>query len=150
MQLEFAETFVKTLSANDVGATGGHQAGILIPKLDKILAFFPTLSVDDVNPRKVVTFRDTSTGEIWQFNYIYYNGALTGDSTRNEYRLTGMTDFLRSHSAAVGDGIEISKSVTGERYITHHPQAPVGSQSTSDPDVITLSGTWKIRRARSL
>lgn len=33
----------KTLSANDVGATGAHQAGILIPKNPKILAFFPSL-----------------------------------------------------------------------------------------------------------
>ena len=32
----------KILSANDIGATGGHQAGILIPKDPRILGFFPT------------------------------------------------------------------------------------------------------------
>src|SRR5215469_7482404 len=41
----------KTLSANDVGSTGAHQAGILIPKDPKILAFFPTLDASTKNPR---------------------------------------------------------------------------------------------------
>ena len=31
----------KILSANDCGLTGGHQAGALIPKEDRILGFFP-------------------------------------------------------------------------------------------------------------
>ena len=31
----------KTLSKNDTGETGGHQAGILVPKEPDILGFFP-------------------------------------------------------------------------------------------------------------
>ena len=31
----------KILSANDCGLTGGHQAGALIPKEDRIVGFFP-------------------------------------------------------------------------------------------------------------
>ena len=33
----------KILSANDTGETGGHQAGILVPKQEEILSFFPPL-----------------------------------------------------------------------------------------------------------
>jgi len=33
--------YAKLLSANDTGETGGHQAGILVPKSDaELLAFF--------------------------------------------------------------------------------------------------------------
>ncbi|TPN68808.1 hypothetical protein FJ980_32960, partial [Mesorhizobium sp. B1-1-5] len=36
-------SIAKALSANDTGDTGGHQAGILVPKEEGILAFFPEL-----------------------------------------------------------------------------------------------------------
>jgi len=147
MTLEHAETFVKTVSANDVGTTGGHQGGILIPKEDSILAFFPSLDTDLVNPRKQVRFVDIETGSEWEFNYIYYNGKITGESTRNEYRLTGMTAYMRDHQVAVGDGIELSKNVAGKRYISH---LPANADSSADEDMIVLSGTWKLRRARTL
>lgn len=149
MQVEHAETFVKTLSANDVGATGGHQAGILIPRDQRILSFFPAFAKGNKNPRATVDFRDILSGRVWTFNYIYYNGRLTGESTRNEYRLTGMTDYLREHHVAVGDKVELSKSVDGLRYISHLP-APTGTTPHEDPDVIILSGTWRIRKAKSL
>ena len=41
----------KELSANDTGHTGGHQAGILIPKNSRILSFFPKLGTESKNPR---------------------------------------------------------------------------------------------------
>jgi len=44
-------TFLKILSANDTGLTGGHQAGILVPKGDReLLAFFPALDPGLENP----------------------------------------------------------------------------------------------------
>lgn len=152
MQLDHAETFIKTLSANDVGVTGGHQAGILIPRVRRILEFFPELDSEERNPRSTVTFLDAQSGAIWSFSYIYYNGAITGDSTRNEYRLTGMTSYLREKHVAVGDGLELSKSVTGERYISHHrnDSTTAFENADLDPDVVVLSGTWKTRKARTL
>ena len=46
MNHNFQKTSIisKVLSANDTGETGGHQAGILIPKSEIILSFFPKLS----------------------------------------------------------------------------------------------------------
>ena len=150
MQVEHAQTFVKTLSANDVGATGSHQAGILIPRLETMLSFFPTLPVHELNPRAAVDFQDVMSGRTWTFEYIYYNGRLTGSSSRNEYRLTRMTDYLREQHAAAGDKLELSKSVDGVRFISHHPASAAHSATTVDPDLVVLSGTWRIRRARSL
>ena len=37
----------KELSANDTGATGGHQSGMVIPKDPQILSFFPPLDKED-------------------------------------------------------------------------------------------------------
>ncbi|MGJ8720457.1 MAG: EcoRII N-terminal effector-binding domain-containing protein [Salinibacterium amurskyense] len=150
MQLEHAETFIKTLSANDVGATGAHQAGILIPREPRILDFFPQLDPSKRNPRSSVVFCDTESGVEWDFRYIYYNGALTGDSTRNEYRLTGMTGYIRANGLTAGDGLELSKSVTGKRFITHLPADAGHNSGDNDPDIVVLSGTWKTRKARTL
>ena len=61
----------KILSRNDTGETGGHQAGILIPKNPEILSFFPELNSNVKNPRLLVTFHD-HIGEQWSFSFIYY------------------------------------------------------------------------------
>jgi hypothetical protein len=97
----------KLLSANDVGETGSHQAGICIPKTGNFLRFFPPLDPKIKNPDTVINFLGPSNSE-WQFRFIYYNGKLFG-GTRNEYRLTRMTGFLRTMEAKAGDGIVLSK-----------------------------------------
>lgn len=83
----------KILSLNDTGETGGHQAGILIPKGGDILQFFPELDADEKNPRISLYFIDEAN-QRWKFNFIYYNNKFFG-GTRNEYRLTGMTEYIR-------------------------------------------------------
>lgn len=98
----------KLLSANDVGATGGHQAGILVPKSRAILSFFPRLDPNEKNPRQTIVVRDKERAKRWEFNFIYYNNRLFG-GTRNEYRLTGMTAFLRSVMAREGDSLVFEK-----------------------------------------
>ncbi len=37
------KTISKKLSANDLGLTGSHQAGILVPKSTELQNFFPKL-----------------------------------------------------------------------------------------------------------
>lgn len=91
----------KILSANDTGETGAHMAGILIPKEERILSFFPSLDTSVKNPRQVLDFTDEA-GEMWSFPFIYYNNKFFG-GTRNEYRLTGMTRFLRQYCLKAGD-----------------------------------------------
>lgn len=95
------------MSANDTGDTGGHQAGILVPKELDILAFFPKLDATKHNPRCLLHFMDES-GRFWDFAFIYYNNRLFG-GTRNEYRLTRMTKFIREANLVPGDEVILSR-----------------------------------------
>ncbi len=134
-----ADQIVKALTANDVGETGGHQAGILIPKVPDILGFFPTLSPREKNPRVRLLFRDDDGITRWEFVFIYYNNRLFG-GTRNEYRLTCMTKYLRSKNAKVGDDLILSRDEDGRLYV----RCSRLSASVADKDVLVLSGGWKI------
>jgi hypothetical protein len=130
----------KTLSANDVGETGGHQAGILVPKDRAVLSFFPTLNPREKNPRVTLAFREPDGITRWDFNFIYYNNRFFG-GTRNEYRLTCMTKFLRARNAAVGDMVVLSKDIEG-RIRVDLKRSNI-SEVTKD-GVLVLSGGWKV------
>lgn len=93
----------KLLSANDTGETGGHQAGILIPRDPTLLSFFPRLDAGVLNPRCHIRFQDDG-GTFWEFAFIYYNNKFFG-GTRNEYRLTHMTKFIRQAGLVQGDEV---------------------------------------------
>ena len=132
-------TITKTLTANDVGDTGGHQAGILVPKAPEILAFFPSLSAAEKNPRVALTFRDDDGVTCWRFVFIYYNNRLFG-GTRNEYRLTWMTRYLRSKNAQAGDELVFSRATEGRLLVTCRRALGVKDEG----GVLRLSGGWKI------
>lgn len=110
-------TFRKTLTANDVGKTGAHQSGIHIPKsMPELLRFLPELESTEFNPSSWVICRD-DYDEIWKFRYIYYNNKFHSiNGRRNEYRLTHITKFLKSHAASAGDFFVISKDNTFDEY----------------------------------
>ncbi|MBS0173268.1 MAG: hypothetical protein JSR64_04450 [Nitrospira sp.] len=133
----------KTLSANDIGETGAHQAGILVPKEPAILSFFPALSPDRKNPRVTLTFREPDGITRWDFNFIYYNNRLFG-GTRNEYRLTCMTKYLRARNAAVGDQVVLSRDGDGRLHVAVE-RVNVSAAPGGD-DVLVLSGGWKVIR----
>jgi hypothetical protein len=133
----------KVLSPNDVGATGSHQAGILVPKNPQILSFFPPLDRTARNPRQTLSFIDDDKITHWDFQYIYYNNKLFG-GTRNEYRLTGMTMYLRSKAARAGDEVHLSRDRLGGLQISYNAL----TSSVREPDVIILSGGWKVISTR--
>jgi len=145
-------TLVKTLSRNDIGATGGHQAGITVPRTPEALLFFPTLDSRINNPRIEIPFADRRSGSIVSLSFIYYNGRLLGSSTRNEYRLTGLTRYFRDRSALPGDRLEFSKTGDGTYEIDFSTGPDPEAESVAPDDgVIVLSGTWKtIRRGNFL
>lgn len=74
-------SFCKFVSANDAGATGGHQAGLYIPKSASGL-LFDSPGVKGHNKEKVVNL-EWEDGSSVQCRFIYY-----GQGTRNEYRIT--------------------------------------------------------------
>lgn len=131
----------KILSANDCGLTGGHQAGALIPKEERILAFFPKLNDKEKNPRCVLHFTDDS-GTSHRFCFIYYNTRVLGCGTRNEYRLTCMTEYIRSANLKVGDTLVFSR-INGEYHVGY--KRNVAKDTTlSDGVILVTSGKWKV------
>lgn len=136
-------TISKILSANDTGETGGHQAGLLIPREQRILSFFPSLDASRRNPRAQLQFEDEA-GRFWEFSFIYYNNRFFG-GTRNEYRLTRMTKFIREADLVTGDEVRMHLDASGNYSITYRR---CNEQSTTvnetDGIVIRLGATWKV------
>jgi hypothetical protein len=133
----------KVLSRNDVGETGAHQAGFLIPKHPReIREFFPALDPSARNPRVPFDVIDEE-GVTWTFQYIYYNGKMTGTSTRNEYRLTGMTPFFRHFSLKAGDTIILTQDGRYVRITYRRKEVSYIDQSTGR-ETIKLSGAWTV------
>lgn len=118
----------KLLSRNDVAETSSHQAGILIPKYGEFLSFFPYLNPHRLNPDTLLEFRDKA-GNVWEFRFIYYNNAKFG-GTRNEYRLTRMTRFLKNNNARSGDGIILTCDDNGHYY----------TKIIKDPSIVEQQG----------
>ncbi len=125
----------KMLSGNDVGKTGTHQAGILIPKRQEILDFFPPLDKNQKNPRIELQFTDDEE-RIWKFSYIYYNNRFFG-GTRNEFRLTWMTKYIKSNNLKIGDEIFLTCQIDGTRKISFK------RNQISQAGKLTLSTEWK-------
>ena len=139
----------KVLSANDTGETGGHQAGICIPKGSDALLFFPDLGNTTKNPRVALVFED-DWGQRWHFNFIYYNNKFhNSNGTRNEYRLTGLTRFFRENGLKAGDEIMLIHGSDGEDYIKYE-KAEHGSSSSvlCDGGIIktklTINQKWHV------
>lgn len=136
-------TIAKVLSANDTGETGGHQAGLLIPREKKILSFFPELSAFHRNPRAHLRFEDQS-GHLWEFAFIYYNNRFFG-GTRNEYRLTRMTKYIREAGLQTGDKVVMRRDTTGDYSISYHRAKDPESVRTEDgTTVLKLGSGWRV------
>ena len=124
----------KVLSANDVGATGSNQVGILIPKDPRILSFFPSLNPAVKDPSVFLNFVWDHDGTSYEFRFVYYNGATLGASTRNEYRLTRMTDFFRESGMQQGDTIVLYRH-EGQLHVSDKP--PLGG-------VVPTDSSWAV------
>lgn len=129
----------KELSPNDAGETRTHQSGILVPKDPRVLEFFPLLDKIKHNPRCHLVFEDES-GEMWEFAFIYYNNALFG-GTRNEYRLTRMTRYIRVSGLVSGDEIQLTCDPGGNYKVSYHRRKQIGVHESG---VLKLGSGWKI------
>jgi hypothetical protein len=143
MKPVLTQTIRKILSPNDTGETATHQAGILVPKSGEVLEFFPTLQKHIKNPRCTLVFLDEDQVTKWSFEFIYYNGKFFG-GTRNEYRLTGMTAYIRSRNLKSGDAIELSRDEHGRLHIRAQSTRAIASGDGS----LKLAPGWKVIRIR--
>jgi hypothetical protein len=100
----------KVLTANDVGLTGSHQAGMLVPKSDpELLRFFPRLNHRVLNPRADVNLSIPELGQQRTLQFIYYNNKRVAGGTRDEFRLTGMTSIFRALGAQPEDCVILTR-----------------------------------------
>jgi hypothetical protein len=108
MEKQMIRAAIKILSENDVGANGSHQAGFLVPKLFVKEGLFEKLADTEINPRLKLKFVDLMDDSEIFLNYIYYNNKLFG-GTRHEYRLTGLTRWIKNHGLKPGDSIQMTR-----------------------------------------
>lgn len=152
MRSESESMIFKTLSGNDLGLTGSHQAGITVPKTGRVLEFFPSLDPTFFNPRLELDGYDEVLDSSVTLFFIYYNGKIHGTSTRNEYRLTGLTRFFKMHNAAVGDELRLTQLAHGRigLAIDSKKDNIPATERLESPARIKLSGQWSTyRKAQS-
>ena len=132
-----ADRIAKVLSANDTGENGTHQAGILVPRQEEVLSFFPKLDPAQYNPRVHLRFVDDG-GTFWEFAFIYYNNKFF-DGTRNEYRLTHMTKYIRQAGLSAGDEVILRRD--GDRYhVSYQRKRPTKRTG----GVLKLGTGWRV------
>ena len=139
MKQQCTYSISKVLSPNDAGETGGHQAGFLVPKDPDILDFFPKLGKDEKNPRVHILFEDES-GEEWEFAFIYYNNKFFG-GTRDEYRLTRMTNYFKSNNLRSGDEVFLGHDDENHHYIWYEREEDT---TEYEDGVLKLGSSWKL------
>ena len=83
----------------------------------------------------------TATGGVWEFAFIYYNNRRFG-GTRNEYRLTRMTRYIRQAGLVSGDDVILHRDVHGRYSIEH--QFTNSATSTPMGSALKLSGGWHL------
>lgn len=133
------KSFRKTLSANDVGATGGHQGGILVPKSEaELIAFLPPLDPAIKNPDAWIVCVDEG-GTLRRFRFVYYNNRLHDPSgTRNEYRITYMTGYFREMRAREHDTFEISQDGGKVQYTIRIVRSPEAFSEPKEEQVLRI------------
>lgn len=129
--------FRKVLSLNDTGETGGHMGGILIPKTE--IGFFPPLDPEAKNPRATLIMADCN-GRSWSLSYIYYNNARF-DGTRDEYRLTGLTEFIRSNELVGGDVVTITHRADKSYHLDFQKANPLPAHASAGQGYFDLPAT---------
>lgn len=117
--------FEKVMSSNDTGESGSHQAGILVPKGNpELLSFFPALDGSEKNPDVMLDCQDED-GRWWRFRYVYYNNKRHDETgTRDEYRITRMTSYMRSVAAHAGQRLVFQAQNDGTYRIALRRDVP--------------------------
>jgi Restriction endonuclease EcoRII, N-terminal len=137
-------TFAKALTANDTGLSGGHQAGIHIPKSQvELIRMLPPLNPKVKNPDAWLECIDDD-GRSWKFRYIYYNNSLHDPSgTRDEYRITHMTKFFRLLGGDPGDQLMLSGEKGAASYRISVVKKPAQPE-TSGAGRVRLQGWHRV------
>ncbi len=129
----------KELTANDLGLTGAHQGGIHVPKGSPLLRCLPMERAGHENPRVALVLRDAESNLKCHATLIFYNNIRRG-GTREEYRITGTTAFLRALGAEVGDELQLSQA-EGQQVTVRVFKKSDKANLVDAP--MKLSGKWR-------
>jgi hypothetical protein len=135
----------KTLTPNDIGATGSHQAGIHVPK--GLLRYFPSLDETRANPS--LWLEVNAGGGSWRWRFVHYNNGVNGTGTRDEYRLTHVRKYLAESQAAPGDVLELEPVDDGSATVTLVREREIDEDGAL---VLWSEGPWRtlpLRRSRA-
>jgi hypothetical protein len=105
--------FSKVLSANDLGLTGSHQAGVLVPRNSPIHQFLPELAVEMRNPSVPISWWCPQIECEIISRFVYYNSKTNGTGTRNEFRITRLGALFRELRPAPGNRLVFSFNAHG-------------------------------------
>ena len=134
----------KVLSANDIGLTGTHQAGMLVPKSDpELLRFFPPLNYRALNPRADFRVHIPELSLRTTLQFIYYNNKRVANGTRDEFRLTGLTSIFRDLHAEPDDCLVLADTERDEVILTL--QRRNDRAGVSQPSRLQIKG-WTVTR----
>ena len=97
-----------------------------------MIELLPILDSETKNPSTWIRLIDHS-GLVWDFRYVYYNSRYFG-GTRDEYRMTHMTDFFKHHGLKSGDVLVLRR--TDKWFIDYVRSEDVGSE--------IAEGSWQI------
>jgi hypothetical protein len=132
----------KVLSANDLGLTGSHQAGIHVPRSLARSGYLPELDERAVNPREELTLRTQDM--VATCHFIFYNNRLRG-GTRYEYRITRLAKLLHVLGAKVGDALLLEREDYATYSVSRPEKVRVEAPRVSDSrSILRISGTWVV------
>ena len=109
--------FCKVLTKNDCGVTGAHQSGLHISKREhSLLAVLPMLDSLSKNPDTELQCFDEKLGS-FAFRFVHYNNRHHSQKgTRDEFRITRISRYLRLADAVPGDIFHISRRNSDSNY----------------------------------
>jgi hypothetical protein len=128
----------KALSRNDVGLTGSHQSGIVLPKNIANSGVFPRLGAVK-NPFEILEFVDVERGLRLRLRFVHYNSKFFG-GRKDEFQLTGLTSYFRL-VGAMPEGVLKLRIFDGKRSISYEMSEVA---SNVDTEILRLSNEWKI------
>jgi hypothetical protein len=132
------------LTANDIGTTGSHNAGIYVPKDPRILSLLPNLDKTERNPDAWFKAYFPELGKIFDLRYIYYNNQFWSNGTRNEYRITWIREALAALHAQENDQLVFSKSQESGFVVTIELRKGSIDQQIADAKTSQVNERWSV------
>jgi hypothetical protein len=135
------QTFVKTLTKTDVGKRGAdgrksNQSGVAVPRSQ--IGAMPELDASQLNPSADFMAIDAEGVRV-PLRFIYFNGKTLGVNSRNEYRITGIGEYLRNRNADIGNRLTLTLSGDGNYRMSLDSEESSGAPISRSREMWTVA-----------